>query len=36
MSTEKLIELYGRRYTPFSGVAAFVLIVVTGILLSCG
>jgi hypothetical protein len=34
MSTEKLIELYGRRYSPYGRVLIFLLILVLGILLT--
>lgn len=36
MKTRKLMELYGRRYTPFARLAGFVAILIFGILMAFG
>lgn len=34
MTTEKLIELYGRRFTPFARLAGFVAILISSMLIA--
>jgi hypothetical protein len=34
MTTRKLIELYGRRFTPFARLAGFVAILIFGLLIA--